>query len=115
VIDGRLFDERIYKLSGIVEKPAPADAPSNMGVVGRYILSSRIFDHIKTIKPGAGGELQLTDAIQSLLSQEQVLAYEYEGVRYDCGSKLGYLKATVDFALRHPEVKDGFSEFLKTR
>jgi UTP--glucose-1-phosphate uridylyltransferase len=115
VIDGKLFDERIYKLSGIVEKPAPADAPSNMGVVGRYILSSRIFDHIKTIKPGAGGELQLTDAIQSLLSQEQVLAYEYEGVRYDCGSKLGYLKATVDFALRHPEVKDGFSEFLKTR
>ena len=115
VIDGKLFDERIYKLSGIVEKPAPADAPSNMGVVGRYILSSRIFDHIKTIKPGAGGELQLTDAIQSLLSQEQVLAYEYEGVRYDCGSKLGYLKATVDFALRHPEVKEGFSEFLKTR
>ena len=115
VIDGKLFDERIYKLSGIVEKPAPADAPSNMGVVGRYILSSRIFDHIKTIKPGAGGELQLTDAIQSLLSQEQVLAYEYEGVRYDCGSKLGYLKATVDFALRHSEVKDGFSEFLKTR
>jgi UTP--glucose-1-phosphate uridylyltransferase len=115
VIDGKLFDEHIFKLSGIVEKPAPADAPSNMGVVGRYILSSRIFDHIKTIKPGAGGELQLTDAIQSLLSQEQVLAYEYEGVRYDCGSKLGYLKATVDFALRHPEVKDGFSEFLKTR
>jgi UTP--glucose-1-phosphate uridylyltransferase len=115
VIDGKLFDEHVYKLSGIVEKPAPADAPSNMGVVGRYILSSRIFDHIKTIKPGAGGELQLTDAIQSLLSQEQVLAYEYEGVRYDCGSKLGYLKATVDFALRHPEVKDGFSEFLKTR
>jgi len=115
VIDGKLFDERIYKLSGIVEKPAPADAPSNMGVVGRYILSSRIFDHIKTIKPGAGGELQLTDAIQSLLSQEQVLAYEYEGVRYDCGSKLGYLKATVDFAFRHPEVKEGFSEFLKTR
>jgi UTP--glucose-1-phosphate uridylyltransferase len=115
VIDGKLFDKHIYKLSGIVEKPAPADAPSNMGVVGRYILSSRIFDHIKTIKPGAGGELQLTDAIQSLLSQEQVLAYEYEGVRYDCGSKLGYLKATVDFALRHPEVKDGFSEFLKTR
>ena len=66
-------------------------------------------------QPGAGGELQLTDAIQSLLGQEQVLAYEYEGVRYDCGSKLGYLKATVEFALRHPEVKDGFSEFLKTR
>ena len=115
VIDGKVFEDRIYKLNGIVEKPEPANAPSNLGVVGRYILSSRIFDHIRNIKPGAGGEIQLTDAIQSLLSQEQVLAYEYEGVRYDCGSKLGYLKATVDFALRHPEVKDGFKEFLKTR
>jgi UTP--glucose-1-phosphate uridylyltransferase len=115
VIDGKVFEDRIYKLNGIVEKPEPDNAPSNLGVVGRYILSSRIFDHIKNIKPGAGGEIQLTDAIQSLLSQEQVLAYEYEGVRYDCGSKLGYLKATVDFSLRHPEVKDGFKEFLKTR
>ena len=115
VIDGKVFDERIYKLNGIVEKPSPEKAPSNMGVVGRYILSSRIFDHIRNLKPGAGGELQLTDAIQSLLQQEQVLAYEYEGVRYDCGSKLGYLKATVEFALRHPEVSKGFAEFLGQR
>ena len=115
VIDGKVFDERIYKLNGIVEKPSPEKAPSNMGVVGRYILSSRIFDHIRNLKPGAGGELQLTDAIQSLLQQEQVLAYEYEGVRYDCGSKLGYLKATVEFALRHPEVSKGFAEFLSHR
>jgi UTP--glucose-1-phosphate uridylyltransferase len=115
VIDGKEFETGIYKLHGIVEKPEPANAPSNLGVVGRYILSSRIFEHIRSIKPGAGGELQLTDAIQSLLCKEQVLAYEYEGVRYDCGSKLGYLKATVDFALRHPEVKDDFSEFLRKR
>ena len=115
VIDGKIFDDRIYKLNGIVEKPSPEKAPSNMGVVGRYILSSRIFDHIRNLKPGAGGELQLTDAIQSLLQQEQVLAYEYEGVRYDCGSKLGYLKATVEFALRHPEVSKGFAEFLSHR
>lgn len=114
VIDGKEFETGIHKLHGIVEKPEPAKAPSNLGVVGRYILSPRIFEHIKSIKPGAGGELQLTDAIQSLLEQEQVIAYEYQGVRYDCGSKLGYLKATVDFALRHPEVKNEFSEFLKS-
>ena len=98
-----------------VEKPAPENAPSNLGVVGRYILTPRIFDHIRELKPGAGGEIQLTDAIQSMLDQEQVLAYRYKGVRYDCGSKLGYLKATVEFALRHPEVRDEFSAYLSQR
>ena len=98
VVDGREWDERVIKMSGIVEKPAPENAPSNLGVVGRYILTPRIFDHIRELKPGAGGEFQLTDAIQSMLDQEQVLAYRYKGVRYDCGSKLGYLKATVEFA-----------------
>ncbi|WP_020423640.1 UTP--glucose-1-phosphate uridylyltransferase GalU, partial [Cupriavidus sp. WS] len=102
VVDGREWDEGVIKVSGIVEKPAPEDAPSNLGVVGRYILTPRIFDHIRSLKPGAGGEYQLTDAIGSLLGQEQVLAYRYKGVRYDCGSKLGYLKATVEFALKHP-------------
>lgn len=115
VIDGKEWEKGIYKLSGIVEKPEPKDAPSNLGVVGRYVLSPNIFEHIRNLKPGAGGEYQLTDAIQSLLAKEQVLAYEYQGVRYDCGSKLGYLKATVELALRHPEVKDEFAEFLKTR
>jgi len=115
VIDGREWDERVIKMSGIVEKPAPENAPSNLGVVGRYILTPRIFDHIRELKPGAGGEIQLTDAIQSMLDQEQVLAYRYKGVRYDCGSKLGYLKATVEFALRHPEVRDEFSAYLAQR
>ncbi|MGO4325530.1 UTP--glucose-1-phosphate uridylyltransferase GalU [Cupriavidus sp. 2TAF22] len=115
VVDGREWDEGVIKVSGIVEKPAPEDAPSNLGVVGRYILTPRIFDHIRNLKPGAGGEFQLTDAIGSLLSQEQVLAYRYKGVRYDCGSKLGYLKATVEFALKHPEVMDEFSTYLRTR
>ncbi|WP_420993249.1 UTP--glucose-1-phosphate uridylyltransferase GalU [Cupriavidus sp. 30B13] len=115
VIDGREWDEDVIKVSGIVEKPAPEDAPSNLGVVGRYILTPRIFDHIRNLKPGAGGEFQLTDAIGSLLGQEQVLAYRYKGVRYDCGSKLGYLKATVEFALKHPEVMDEFSTYLRTR
>lgn len=113
VIDGKEWEKGIFKLSGIVEKPEPEKAPSNLGVVGRYVLSSHIFEHIRNLKPGAGGEYQLTDAIQSLLQKEQVLAYKYEGVRYDCGSKLGYLKATVELALKHPEVKDGFAEFLK--
>lgn len=115
VVDGREWEEGVVKLSGIIEKPAPEDAPSNLGVVGRYILTPRIFDHIRSLKPGAGGEFQLTDAIQSLLAQEQVLAYRYNGVRYDCGSKLGYLKATVEFALKHPEVRDAFAEYLAQR
>ncbi|SAK41006.1 UTP--glucose-1-phosphate uridylyltransferase GalU [Caballeronia ptereochthonis] len=115
IIDGKEWEDNIFKLSGIVEKPEPAVAPSNLGVVGRYVLKPRIFDHIRALKPGAGGELQLTDAIQSLLSDEQVLAYKYHGTRFDCGSKLGYLKATVEFALRHPEVKAEFEEYLRTR
>ncbi|KAI3590036.1 UTP--glucose-1-phosphate uridylyltransferase [Cupriavidus sp. U2] len=115
VVDGREWDERVIKMSGIIEKPAPEDAPSNLGVVGRYILTPRIFDHIRNLKPGAGGEFQLTDAIQAMLDQEQVLAYRYKGVRYDCGSKLGYLKATVEFALKHPEVREEFSAYLAQR
>jgi len=112
VIEGREWDDRVIKMSGIVEKPAPEDAPSNLGVVGRYILTPRIFEHIRELKPGAGGEYQLTDAIQRLLANEQVLAYRYNGVRYDCGSKLGYLKATVEFALKHPEVGADFRAYL---
>lgn len=115
VVDGRHWDDRIVKLDGIVEKPRPEVAPSNLGVVGRYILTARIFDHIRGLQPGAGGEYQLTDAIQSLLTEEQVLAYEYEGTRFDCGSKLGYLKATVEMALRHPELADAFAEYLAQR
>ena len=115
VVAGKEWDESLIKMSAIVEKPDPADAPSNLGVVGRYILRPRIFDHLKAIKPGAGGELQLTDGIEALLGDEQVLAYKYEGRRFDCGSKLGYLKATVVFALRHPDVRDEFEVYLRER
>jgi UTP--glucose-1-phosphate uridylyltransferase len=115
IVDGKEWEDAIIKMSGIVEKPAPDVAPSNLGVVGRYVLKPRIFEHLRLIKPGAGGELQLTDAIQSLLSDEQVLAYKYHGTRFDCGSKLGYLKATVEFALRHPEVAEDFRNYLTTR
>ncbi|MCB1959890.1 MAG: UTP--glucose-1-phosphate uridylyltransferase GalU [Rhodocyclaceae bacterium] len=105
----------VQRMTGIVEKPDPASAPTTQAVVGRYILTPRIFDHLRTLTPGAGGELQLTDAIASLLKEEAVLAHQYEGVRYDCGSKLGYLKATVEFGLRHPEVQADFRAYLEGR
>jgi UTP--glucose-1-phosphate uridylyltransferase len=113
VVAGSAFDERLIKLHGIVEKPAPEKAPSTLGVVGRYILTPAIFKHLRNLQPGAGGELQLTDGIASLLAHETVLAYQFEGTRYDCGSKLGYLQATVQFALRHPEVQEDFRSFLQ--
>lgn len=113
VIDGSEWGDSIIRMAGIVEKPEPNVAPSNLGVVGRYVLKPRIFKHLRAIKAGAGGELQLTDAIQSLLADEQVLAYKYHGTRFDCGSKLGYLKATVEFALRHPEVRSEFRAYLE--
>ncbi len=103
---------RLARMTGIVEKPRPQEAPSTLAVVGRYVLSPRIFDHLAATRPGAGREIQLTDAIQRLLLEETVRAYEFEGRRYDCGTKLGYLEATVDLALRHPEVAEGFGRYL---
>ncbi|MFA5983345.1 MAG: UTP--glucose-1-phosphate uridylyltransferase GalU [Methylococcaceae bacterium] len=100
-------------VESIVEKPKPSDAPSNLGVVGRYILTPAIFDQIRNTGRGAGGEIQLTDAISNLLKEEQVLAYEFEGRRYDCGSKLGFLIATVEHGLLHNELKDDFLIYLK--
>ncbi|MBD5805372.1 UTP--glucose-1-phosphate uridylyltransferase GalU [Aromatoleum evansii] len=105
----------VQRVTGIVEKPKPEDAPTTQAVVGRYILTPHIFDHLRSIKPGAGGELQLTDAIASLLKEEAVLSYQFQGVRYDCGSKLGYLKATVELGLRHPEIGADFAAYLAER
>jgi UTP--glucose-1-phosphate uridylyltransferase len=105
----------VTQINGIVEKPAPKDAPSTLGVVGRYVLTPAIFDLLATVKPGRGGEIQLTDAISALLARERVMAMRIGGKRYDCGSKLGYLKATVELGLRHAEVGRAFSEFLKHR
>jgi len=104
--------ERVERIEAIVEKPRPEDAPSTLAVVGRYILTPRIFHHLEKVVPGSGGEIQLTDGIASLLIEEQVLAYRYAGTRFDCGSKLGYLQATVDFGRRHPEVGAAFSDYL---
>ena len=104
----------LHPVLAIVEKPVAAKAPSLLGVVGRYILSPRIFYHLQTIKPGAGGEIQLTDGIAALLREERVLAHQFAGVRYDCGSKLGYLKANVAYGLKHPEVAREFARHLST-
>lgn len=102
----------VARIGGIVEKPAPADAPSTQAVVGRYLLTPQIFDHLRRVKPGAGGEIQLTDAIASLLNEEAVMSYAFKGTRYDCGSKLGYLQATIALGRKHPEVGREFSAYL---
>ena len=113
VVAGKDVGNDCIEVEGIVEKPAQEDAPSDAAVVGRYILTPRIFDMLKTTGRGAGGEIQLTDAIAKLLEYEKVRAYRFEGKRYDCGSKLGYLEATVEYALRHPELKDDFKAYLQ--
>lgn len=114
IVDAQEWEKGIYKMNGIVEKPQPDKAPSTLGVVGRYILTPSIFKHLEKVQAGAGGEIQLTDGIASLLKQEQVLAYAYKGIRYDCGSKIGYLKATIQFALKHPEVNGDFRAYLSS-
>jgi UTP--glucose-1-phosphate uridylyltransferase len=114
IVDSRRVAERLEQINAIVEKPKPEVAPSTLAVVGRYILTPRIFHHLEMIKAGSGGEIQLTDGIASLLSEEQVLAYRYSGTRYDCGAKLGYLQASVVFGRRHPEVGAAFDAYLKS-
>lgn len=104
--------ERVSKMTAIVEKPKPENAPSTLSVVGRYILTPQIFAHLEKIQAGVGKEIQLTDGIAALLKKENVFAYEFEGTRYDCGSKLGYLKATVALGKKHPEVGAAFAKFL---
>ena len=108
-------DAGVTRIHAIVEKPAPKDAPSTLGVVGRYVLTPAIFDLLAGAKPGSGGEIQLKDAISALLARERVMAMRISGKRYDCGTKLGYLKATVDLGLRHAEVGKEFAEFLNRR
>jgi UTP--glucose-1-phosphate uridylyltransferase len=107
-------DERLLKVTDMVEKPKPSEAPSQNAIIGRYILTPRIFSLIEQLKPGAGGELQLTDAIKALLQYESVYGFTYEGKRHDAGDKLGFLKATVEFGLKHPQLGAGFHEWLKS-
>ena len=112
VVDAKISGDRTYDVSAMVEKPPQAEAPSNLAVVGRYILPSEIFGLLETQERGAGNEIQLTDAIARLLDSQRVLAYTFEGKRFDCGSKLGYLQAQVELALAHEEVGEEFKRYL---
>jgi UTP--glucose-1-phosphate uridylyltransferase len=113
MVAGAQVADRIARVEQIVEKPLPAEAPSDQAIVGRYVLTPAIFDILRTTQRGAGDEIQLTDAIAALREHEQVLSYSFEGRRYDCGSKIGYLQATVDFALEHEELASDFKNYLK--
>jgi len=114
IVGSTTLSLNVEKVNTIVEKPQPSVAPSTLAVVGRYILTPRIFHHLKNVQAGAGGEIQLTDGIASLMSEEQLLAYRFNGIRYDCGSKLGYLKAQVAFGLKHEELREEFAAYLQT-
>lgn len=114
IIAGQAVSDCMMDISRIVEKPAPADAPSRLGVAGRYILTPGIFHEIASQQRGVGGEIQLTDGIAGLLRREKVFAYQYEGKRYDCGSKEGFLQANVELALTHPQLGPGFRAYLKS-
>lgn len=113
IVDTQGSGDQVAAVKAIVEKPAPARAPSNLAVVGRYVLTPTIFDHLERIGAGAGGEIQLTDGIARLMEDEPVYAYRFQGKRYDCGSKLGYLQATVEYALKHEKLGDPFRDYLK--
>ncbi|HWU85474.1 MAG TPA: UTP--glucose-1-phosphate uridylyltransferase GalU [Rhodocyclaceae bacterium] len=115
IVAAKPLSERLEAMSAIVEKPKPEEAPSTLAVVGRYVLTPRIFHYLEQATPGSGGEIQLTDGIAALLKEEQVLAYRYQGVRYDCGSKLGYLQATVELGRKHAEVGAEFADWLAER
>jgi UTP--glucose-1-phosphate uridylyltransferase len=113
IVAGTADGERLLKVSQMVEKPAPEQAPSRMAVAGRYVLTPAVFEQIRRQPHGAGGEIQLTDGIAGLLASEAVHAYQYQGKRYDCGSKEGFLEATVELALAHPEVGQHFRDYLR--
>jgi UTP--glucose-1-phosphate uridylyltransferase len=114
IVAGESAGKQLIRVAQIVEKPSPEKAPSRMGVAGRYILTPEIFNEIRNQPTGVGGEIQLTDAIARLKSREDVYAFQYEGKRYDCGSKEGFLEATVELALAHPQVGESFRNYLKT-
>ena len=115
IVNGRFIEDRVYKVNDLVEKPSPEEAPSNIAILGRYIITPEIFTHIENTPPGKGGEIQLTDALKSLITQEVMYAYEFEGKRYDVGDKLGFLQATTEYALKKPELRDEFIKYLESK
>ena len=114
IVNGIHIEDRVYKVKGLVEKPPVEEAPSNVAILGRYIITPQIFKILEKTKPGKGGEIQLTDALLKLIDEEAMYAYDFEGTRYDVGDKLGFLKATVEYALRREDLRDGFIEYLNT-
>lgn len=115
IVDGIHIEDRVYKVKKLVEKPAVEESPSNVAILGRYIITPQIFDILKNTAPGKGGEIQLTDALQTLIESEAMYAYNFEGRRYDVGDKFGFLQATVEFALKREELRDQFIEYLTNR
>lgn len=115
IINGRFIEDRVYKVNNLVEKPSPDEAPSNIAILGRYIITPEIFTHIENTPPGKGGEIQLTDALKSLITKEVMYAYKFEGRRYDVGDKLGFLQATTEYALKKPELRDEYIKYLESK
>lgn len=115
IVDGIHIEDRVYKVKNLVEKPSVEDAPSNVAILGRYIITPQIFDILSETKPGKGGEIQLTDALQTLIENEAMYAYNFEGRRYDVGDKLGFLQATIEFALKREELREPFMEYLNSQ
>ena len=114
IVDGVETEDRVLRVKGLVEKPNIDEAPSDVAILGRYIITPRIFEILERTKPGKGNEIQLTDALLDLIKEEEIYAYNFEGIRYDVGDKLGYLEANIEYALRKPELKDSFREYLDT-
>ena len=114
IVDGLHIEDRVYKVKRLVEKPSVDEAPSNVAILGRYIITPQIFEILENTAPGKGNEIQLTDALETLIKNEAMYAYDFEGRRYDVGDKLGFLQATVEYALRKEELRNGFIEYLKT-
>lgn len=114
IVDGEQTADRLWSVNALVEKPSIEQSPSTIAIVGRYILEASIFDHLESTQRGAGGEIQLTDAIARQLENGKVMAYEFSGKRFDCGNKLGYLQANVEYALKHEELKDEFRTYLRS-
>ena len=114
IVGGIHIEDRVYKVKNLVEKPSVEEAPSNVAILGRYIITTKIFEILEKTAPGKGNEIQLTDALLKLIEEEAMYAYDFEGRRYDVGDKLGFLQATVEYALRKEDLRDGFIEYLKT-
>ena len=114
IVGGLHIEDRVYKVKNLIEKPSVEEAPSNVAILGRYIITPKIFEILENTKPGKGNEIQLTDALLELIKHEAMYAYDFEGRRYDVGDKLGFLQATVEYALRKEELRDGFIEYLQT-